>query len=297
MTQRPRTIQIFLPSGDPAGIQVAALTTNIVQVIEVPRSLIHEFLKMPQAQQVGVYYLIGEEPTSGNPAVYIGQTGTVGKRLNEHHLEGKHDFWSRALVAISLTHSWTTTHALFLEWRSIAQANAAQRFYVYNGNAGSKPHTPAPLEADCEEFFETIRTLVATLGQRFMESVVVHKPGVSAAPSAAAPQSELLFCSGTDGAEATGQYTDTGMVVLKGAKFRLNSVPSFAGSSAYKRRQSMLSNGDLEEQGNHLLLQRDVEFPTPSAASDAVLGRSSNGWQEWHDAQGVSLDTLRRQTG
>lgn len=33
----PKTLQIFLPSGEPTGIRVAEVTTRIVQVIEVPR--------------------------------------------------------------------------------------------------------------------------------------------------------------------------------------------------------------------------------------------------------------------
>ncbi len=38
MTTRPRTIQIFLPDGDPSGIRIAELTTSIVRLIELPRS-------------------------------------------------------------------------------------------------------------------------------------------------------------------------------------------------------------------------------------------------------------------
>jgi len=37
MTPAPKTIQIYLPGGDPRGIRVAEVTTRIVQVIEVPR--------------------------------------------------------------------------------------------------------------------------------------------------------------------------------------------------------------------------------------------------------------------
>ena len=54
--QRPQTIQIFLPTGNPRGIRVAEITTRIVRVIEVPRSQLADFLKMPEAQQVGVYF-------------------------------------------------------------------------------------------------------------------------------------------------------------------------------------------------------------------------------------------------
>ena len=36
MSPTPKTIQIFLPGGDPRGIRIAEITTRIVQVIEAP---------------------------------------------------------------------------------------------------------------------------------------------------------------------------------------------------------------------------------------------------------------------
>ena len=175
MTPRPRTIQIYLPSGDPRGIRVAALTTSIVQVIEVPRARLGQFQELPEAKQVGVYFLIGDDEEKDQLSVYIGQTGSLGKHLNDHHLDAKNNFWNRALFAISLAHSLTQTHALFLEWRGIQQANEAARYVVENGNGGSKPHTPPWLEADCQDFFDTMRTLVATLGQPVFESLALAK--------------------------------------------------------------------------------------------------------------------------
>jgi hypothetical protein len=102
---RPQTIQIYLPAGDPRGMRVAEITTRIVRVVEVPRSQLGEFLKMPEALQVGVYFLIGELSDSGLPRVYIGQSGNVGKRLVQHNQDTypRKDFWSRALVMVSET--------------------------------------------------------------------------------------------------------------------------------------------------------------------------------------------------
>lgn len=59
MADSPKTIQIFLPSGDPRGIRISEITTRIVQVIEVLRSLLSEFLAMPESGQVAVYFLFG----------------------------------------------------------------------------------------------------------------------------------------------------------------------------------------------------------------------------------------------
>lgn len=71
----PKTIQIFLPSGEPTGIRVAEITTRIVQVIEVPRKRLPEFFAMPESTQVGVYYLLAVPEDGSAPQVYIGQTG------------------------------------------------------------------------------------------------------------------------------------------------------------------------------------------------------------------------------
>lgn len=37
MSATPKTIQIFLPGGDPRGIRIAEITTRIVQVFEIPQ--------------------------------------------------------------------------------------------------------------------------------------------------------------------------------------------------------------------------------------------------------------------
>lgn len=115
----PKTIQIFLPGGDPRGIRVAEITTRIVQVIEVPRSLLQDFLKMPESDQVALYFLFGEEEDGTEQKVYIGQTGDLRSRIVKHNKEK--EFWERALVLISKTNSLTQTHALFLEWYCLRQ--------------------------------------------------------------------------------------------------------------------------------------------------------------------------------
>lgn len=299
MQRQAKTIQIFLPSGNPAEIQVAELTTGVVQLIEVPRKLIHEFLTMRQALQVGVYFLMGEDAQTGKPAVYIGQSGTVGRRLDEHHQANKFD-WTRALVAVSLKEGFTGTHVLHLEWQCIQQANEAQRYTVLNGNAGTKPHTPAPLEADCIDYFQNIRMLLSTLGQRFLVNLAVHAAApvvaTSAVSDALADDAIQEFrCGNKDGVSATGQYTAEGMVVLKGSLARAEVTPSFEGLSAHKRRAQLIADGSLKPEGSTLVFTQDVEFGSPSGAADVVLGRACNGWLEWRDANGTTLDALVRQ--
>ena len=104
MTPTPKTIQIYLPGGDPRGIRVAEVTTRIVQVIEVPRSLLPTFLAMPESAQVAVYFLVGESDDGAERRVYVGQSGDLHTRLKEHNKAKP--FWQRALVMVSRSETY-----------------------------------------------------------------------------------------------------------------------------------------------------------------------------------------------
>lgn len=282
----PQTIQIFLPSGDPQGIREAAITTRIIRVFDVPRSALADFLAMDAASQVGLYFLIGEGEDSDLPLAYIGQTGSVADRLAQHQ-KGK-DFWNRALVAVSVTHSLTNTHASFLEWLSIQQATKAERYVLENGNTGSRPHTPAPLEAECREIHETIRVLLATLGHPLFEPL---------ARTSSKPQQEekLYFCQGSE-ADGRGLYTEEGFVVLKGSTGRLKTAPSFEQHHYAHHRQRLIEQGVMSAQGDRVRFERDYLSKSPSFAAVCLQGRAANGWSEWKDAQGRTLDEVERQS-
>lgn len=280
-----KTIQIFLPGGDPRGIRVAELTTRIVQVIEVPRSLLQDFLKMPESNQVALYFLFGEDDDGTEQRVYIGQTGDLRARLVKHNKDK--DFWERALVLISRTNSLTQTHALFLEWHCLQAARKAGRYGDENGNAGTKPHTPAPLEADCIEIFETGHTLLATLGYPLFDPV--------AKSGSASDGNEVYVCTAS-GANGRGLYTEEGFVVLKGSVGKLENAASVKNTYIEKFRARLLASGVIKPEGKNIVFQRDELFRSPSMAGQALLGRTCNGWIDWKGQDGKTLDEKKRQT-
>jgi hypothetical protein len=284
MTPTAKTIQIFLPSGDPRGLRIAEITTRIVQVIEVPRTRLDEFARMPESAQVGVYLLFGAPDDGTEPQVYIGQTGDLRARLASHH--AKKEFWNRALVIVSRTNSLTQTHALFLEWHCLRQASEVGRYAIENGNAGSKPHTPAPLEADCLEIFETAGILLATLGFPVFEPI--SGGGQSG--------SDTFFCTAA-GSDGRGLYTDEGMVVLKGSSGRKENVPSMRGTSDERFRTKLIDLGVLRVVDDKVIFQKDHLFSSPSMAAVALLGRTANGWSIWKTKDGRTLDEIHRREG
>lgn len=279
--KRPRTIQIFLPTGDPAGIRIAEQTTSIIRLIEVPRSDIAEFVKMPEAKQVGLYFLISGD---NKDELYIGQSGDVGTRLMQHHKDEKKD-WERALVLVSLTNNLTQTHVLYLESLSIEKAKCCQRYELLNGNGGQKPHTPIPLKADCDEIHEIGSLLLATLGYPMFEPLT--EPTKT--------QAEHIFICKRSQVDATGVYTNEGMVVLKGSSAPMEpkrkTDPRFV-----EKRDQLLVKGVIVEQGERFIFERDYLFKTPSGATGFLLQGSSNGWVDWKTAQGETLHAFQGRT-
>lgn len=277
----PQTIQIYLPQGDPAGIRMAEITTRTVRLFEVPRTLLSDFRSMPESKQVGVYFLFGSSP-EGRPMAYVGQSGSVGGRILDHDM--KKEWWDKALIAVSLTNSWTSTHVSYMEWQSVRRAKAAGRYDLDNQNDASNPHTPAPLEADCQEYLETISVLMTTLGHPVMEPLVpTQATGGGQGP-------EMIFVN-VRGAELRGYSTSEGVVVLAGSYGRAEAAPSVA-ESILNYRQRLIDQGiAAHEEGRYVLL-KDHLFGSPSTAAGVMIGASVNGRVTWKNASGLTFQQI-----
>jgi hypothetical protein len=284
-----KTIQIYVPSGDPRGMRIAEITTRIVRSFEIPRAQVSSFIERDESTQVGVYFLFGDSEL-GLPLVYIGQSGGVGQRLNNHNVHK--EFWNRAIAFVSLTNNWTQTHVTYLEWLCINTAQRIDRYRLENSNSGSKPFTPEALEADCQEVFDTIRILLTTLGYPIFEQL---------ANSESSPQlvsnTREYFCEGKGNAKAKGQYTSEGFVVFRGSHARRQLVESLQAYLPFvQKRQILIDSGKLRDCGETFEFTEDTLFSSPSQASSMVLGRSSNGWIDWITQDKKTLDSIERKS-
>lgn len=57
----------------------------------------------------------------------------------------------------------------------------------------------------------------------------------------------------------------------------------------------MVTEGILTIQDNMLIFTRDHLCASPSMAAIALMGRSANGWTEWRNPHGKTLDEMKRQ--
>jgi len=281
-TSTAKTIQIYLPTGEPRGIRIAEITTRIVQAVLIPRSDLAQGKLRKELNLPGVYFLFGEDEEGAKPIVYVGQTEDARQRFDSHNKTKT--FWKTAIFCVSKTQNFTQAHIRYLEWYCMQRAKEVARYTLDNGQVPeNSTYVPEPMEAELLDVFETISTLVSTLGYPVFESLAKQSPS-----------SITFFCRG-GGSEGRGELVEDGFVVHEGSKARIEVVAS-AISSVTPQREKLLAAGVLEERNGDYWFTQDFLFASPSTAAAVVLGRTANGWVEWKDKHGATLSEVHRDT-
>jgi hypothetical protein len=273
-----KTIQIFLPDGNPRGVRIAAFTTRAVQATLVPRAHMDVASARGELKQVGVYFLVGPGDAD-TQQVYVGEAENCLDRLKQHN-KAK-DFWTTAIAVTSKTHHFTKTHGKYLEAYCHSAAAQAERFELENATVPTKPHASESMEADLHDDFDTLRTLVATLGYPLFDPIKTVKP-----------RGGTLTCKGKS-ASAKGEYTEDGLVVFAGSTANIKLTKT-AGTWVENMHDRLLEGKVMERDGGVYRFRRDHLFSSPSAAAAAVLARRANGWIEWKYEDGRTLDEVKR---
>ncbi len=277
---RPQTIQIFLPDGNPTSIKIADLTNRMVTAVLIPRNKLAEVGTRDEVRKYGVYFLFGGDEERAKPISYIGETEDCFERIKTHNKSK--DFWNYAVVISSKTSTFTKSHVKYLEYLCIKNANEIGRYDTDNQSTPAKPYITESMEADLLDNYETIKILLATLGFPIFEEI----------RKAAAKKSEILYCKGKLAA-AEGDMLDDGFVVFKNSTANNEESPS-ATSWVTETRKKLRDSKILVVSGNILRFTEDYIFGSPSTAAAAVLGRQANGWTEWKNKAGKTIDELYR---
>ena len=279
MMERPQTIQIFLPDGSPTSIKIAHLTNRMIVATLIPRIKLSEASSRQEVRQYGIYFLFGINEDKAKPITYIGETEDCFKRITVHNKEK--DFWEYAVV-ISSKSKFNKAHVEYLEYLSVKTAKEIGRYDTTdNKSTPTKPFMTESEEADLLDNFETIKILLATLGYPIFEEL-----------KSSTKKKELLFCKGKD-ASAQGLMIDDGFVVSKGSKANKEETKT-ATPWVVGMRKKLIDDKILIQENGVYVFTEDFVFGSPSSAAAAVLGRQANGWTEWKNNDGKTIDKLYR---
>lgn len=279
-TATAKTIQIYLPTGEPRGIRIADITTRLVLAVLIPRSELAAGKMRWELDHPGVYFLFGEDEDGAKPIVYIGQTEDARKRFDSHNKTKT--FWKTAIFCVSKSQNFTQAHIRYLEWYCMQRTKDVGRYALDNGQLPpNSTHVTEPMIAELLDIFDTMRMLISTLGYPVFEPIV--KPSTP---------SHLFFVRG-GGSDGKGELVEDGFVVFEGSRARIEIVPS-ATSAVKPQRDKLIASGVMEERDGEYVFTQDFLFSSPSTAAAVVLGRSANGWIEWKDDHGQTLSSIYR---
>lgn len=277
---RGKTIQIYLPDGNPKGIKICEIPNSIIKAIQIPRNLIGEAQEYENLAKVGIYFLFSEKDESSQFKTYIGEAEEIKKRLKQHDNPEK-DYWNYAVCFISGKDNLNKAHIKFLESFCYEEAQKYKRTELMN-NVFPTRSSLSPSEEDFAlQFFDEIKLILGTLGYPLFDNI-----------KKARKEEDIFYCKKKD-ASATGNLTERGFVIYKGSKANKENRPSSNEGISYLR-ESLVNSKIMKEENGVFVFTEDFETSSPSMAAAVVIGGNANGWLEWKNSEGKTLDELKR---
>ena len=249
---------------------------------------IADLSKIEEMDRPCLYLLVDE----GRKA-YIGQTTSFCSRV-KNHLRNK-EWWTRAYVFVSASNQYDPASITYLEYLAIHEGLATGSYDLSeNGQRPTKPILQEGDSSDYDEIFEEIKFFL-----EYERCFVFVKPEVNTkpeeplqqkvvVPQPAAKEYPLFFLRHTNhSCVAKGYPLNDGtksFVVLKGSEISVKESNTKGGSARVEMLKHCTLCGDEK-----YVLNEDLVFKTPSGASGACFGQSSNGYDVWKTEAGVTL--------
>ena len=271
-----KKLEIIYHNGQPDGIRSIRRHLSTMTTYVIPRPLLAEAKKLSGINRPGIYYLISENDDNKIAQIYIGQTRNGVVRLDDHNRSK--DFWNKAIMFLADNKTFSLDMISGLEAYAIGKAHDSKRYKVENSVNPKYEIDEYDLPL-IEEVYEEIQFIMATQGYKMDNTKVTLN------------EANTLHTT-RNGILAVGVYDGENFEVLEGSEIDMNR--KCHSSTMEKQRQTALANGNIVcVDGKHKLTV-SVSFTSPSSAAMFVLGGSTNGWVEWKDKDGKTLDELYR---
>lgn len=266
-----KKIELMLIDGTANGILQVRIHPSTITSYVMPRKLLSGASKLSGIDRHGVYFLFDKARTH----VYVGQTTNGIHRIEDHNRTK--EFWDTAILFLADNKTFNLDSISGLEKFLIEKAKETAIYQVKNAVVPKFQIDPFDLPT-IQDFYGDICLIMATLGYP-LEITEEDKP------------KETVYRCVRKNAEAKMAIRGAQYVVLSGSKLNPVESPSIH-PSASTLRKKLIAEGKLDK--DSMVLQVDVAFPSPSAAAVFVYGASANGWTEWVNESGATIDKIIR---
>ena len=268
-----KKLETIYHNGQPDGIRSIRRNLSTMTVYVIPRPLLAEAKTISGINRPGIYYLINENDDNKIAQIYVGQTRNGILRLDDHNRSK--DFWNKAIMFLADNKTFSLDMISGLEKFAIIKAQESKRYKVEN-TVVPKYEIDEYDMASVEEIYDEIQFIMGTQGYK-MDNVK-------------SSTSSDIFHTTRNGISALGIYDGEKFQVLEGSQININKPVHLARYN--KQRAELLASGEISQVDGKYFLNITIEFNTPSGASDFVLGGSTNGWVEWKNSEGKTLNVI-----
>ena len=272
-----KKLEIIYHNGQPDGIRSIRRHLSTMTTYVIPRPLLSEAKKLSGINRPGIYYLISENDDNKIAQIYIGQTRNGVVRLDDHNRSK--DFWNKAIMFLADSKTFSLDMISGLEAYAIGKAHDSKRYKVENSVNPKYEIDEYDLPL-IEEVYEEIQFIMATQGYKMNNA------------KSSIDESKVLHTT-RNGISAFGIYNGESFDVLEGSQIDLDAE-FFEWKSIKTQRQNSFNNGEIIQKDGKYYITVSITLKNPSAAAVFVLGHNANGWLEWKDKDGKTLDELYR---
>lgn len=271
-----KKLETIYHNGQPDGIRSIRRNLSTMTVYVIPRPLLSEAKNISGINRPGIYYLINESDDNKIAQIYVGQTRNGITRLDDHNRSK--DFWNKAIMFLAESKTFTLDMISGLEKFAIMKAQESKRYKVENTVVPKYEIDEYDL-VSVEEIYDEIQFIMGTQGYKMDDT----KTSLGEA---------AVLHTTRNGIEAFGIYDGEKFEVLEGSQVNIDKEVKLERYN--KQRAELLENGSITKIDGKYILNAILAFNTPSGASDFILGGSTNGWTEWKNKDGKTLDELYR---
>ncbi len=278
-----QTVKLYLFEGIPNGAKKIQVSNWSGLAFLIPRNRIKVVDDRDEFKKQCLYFLVSD--LSGDPEVYIGEAENFQKRISQHNRNSDKDFWNICIVFMSKDENLSKAHVKYLEATFISDcriANRAKKLHNRNNPEGSR--LPEEDCAEMEAFKEYVKLVLSSIGYTFHENVksedrVIDKYHIKVGDYV-----------------TEGIRNSEGMIIIEGSKIAKKELDENKYKLWTEYRNKYLVEQSIKDDGDYYLVMKNIAFSSVSTAAGFVQGRNANGWKEWKNDNGKTLDEIERKS-
>lgn len=285
-----KKLTVYMIDGTAYGPRISEIGNWVGKAIYSPRASINKIITRSEFDNPGVYFLKGD-PTDDTftEKIYIGEAENIKSRIKQHLSDPNKDF-KELIFFVSKDELLTKTQIKYLESRLIQLAIEAKTAQIDNSNTPNLPTLHEADISDMEYFLEQIKLILPIMSFNFLISTTLNTKDLSENESKI-EISETYYIK-TKSFSAKMIETDQGYIVIKGSEAK-KSLSNSCTETYKNMRRKLIETKILMEKEDKYIFVEDTIFNSPSAASNMILGRNSNGFTEWVNKEGLTFKEIQ----